>query len=133
MYNDYGKEILNLLSQLTSTPTISYQNFLTFLHNIPNNQHIFVIEENNKIIAYGSIIIEYKIIHNLGKVAHMEDIVVHNDYRKKGVGKIMVEHLVDFSRKNGCYKIIASCNDKNISFYNKLGFNKHHNHIRYNL
>jgi GNAT superfamily N-acetyltransferase len=75
---------------------------------------------NNEIVGYGVIIFETKI--RGGKMAHLEDIVVKQFYRGKGVGKKIIEFLVDYARKKNCYKISLSCKSNNVIFYEKNGF-----------
>ncbi len=118
--NDYYKDYINLLSQLTHIGDISFDQFQDTFHNLKS--HIFVIENNNKIIVSGTIIIEQKFIHNCSKVGHIEDIVVDKDYRKFGLGKSMIEYLVCNAKKQNCYKIILDCDKNLIQFYEKIGF-----------
>jgi glucosamine-phosphate N-acetyltransferase len=118
--NDYNKGFLELLDQLSDTPKISKTEFENHLKNV--NSNIFVIEKDNVIVASGSVLIEKKIIHNGGKVGHMEDIVVHKSNRGEKLGQIIVEHLINFAKEKGCYKIIADCKDELLKFYNKTGF-----------
>jgi len=75
---------------------------------------------NNKIVAYGSVVIENKI---RGEVAgHIEDIVVDSDVRGKMVGVSLIKELIEISRKKGCYRITLFCNKKLINFYSRNGF-----------
>ena len=126
---DYDKGYINLLKQLTSVGSIKYSDFVKKVTDIINNvnHYIYVIEDNDKkeIIATGTIFIENKIIHNFGKVGHIEDIVVHRDYRGCNLGKIIVAKMVEIGKDKGCYKIILDCKETNIGFYEKCGFKKH--------
>ena len=72
----------------------------------------------------GSILIEQKIIHNMGKVAHIEDIVIDKNYRKMGLGSKMINKLKKIAKDNNCYKIILNCNEKLITYYEKYGFSQ---------
>ena len=75
---------------------------------------------NNKIVAYGSVVIENKI---RGEVAgHIEDIVVDSEVRGKMVGVSLIKELIEISRKKGCYRITLFCNEKLINFYSRNGF-----------
>ena len=75
---------------------------------------------NNKIVAYGSVVIENKI---RGEVAgHIEDIVVDTKVRGKMVGVSLIKELIEISRKKGCYRITLFCNKKLINFYSRNGF-----------
>ncbi len=127
--NDYEKDFFSLLNQLTQSDKISKNDFIYKLSEIKKSGDVFVIEDNNKIIASGKLLIEQKLIRNGGKVGHLEDIVVHYEYRKFGLGKLIVDHIVDLAKKEGCYKIIGDCSDDIINFYLKIGFQKKGNQI----
>ena len=75
---------------------------------------------NNKIIAYGSVVIENKI---RGEVAgHIEDIVVDSEVRGKMVGVSLIKELIEISKRKGCYRITLFCNEKLVNFYSRNGF-----------
>ena len=122
--NDYYKDYLTLLEQLTTVEKekISYDDFKNFVNKLSNNHVIIVIEEAEKIIATATLIIENKIIHNMGKVGHIEDVVTDKNSRGKGLGKMLINELVTISKKENCYKIILDCNEDNVKFYEKTGF-----------
>ena len=124
--SDYYKDYLLLLEQLTivEKEKINYEQFKIFVESLSNNHIIIVIEDNNKIIGSGTLLIENKVIHNMGSVGHIEDIIIHNNYRKLGLGKKIIDELVNISIKANCYKIILDCSEKNSNFYEKSGFTK---------
>jgi glucosamine-phosphate N-acetyltransferase len=90
--------------------------------SLPNNIKIFMVRDEDKTIACATLIIEQKFINNGGKVSHIEDVIVNPNYRSKGIGKSLIEHLVKESQKEGCYKCILNCNKEVSGFYEKLGF-----------
>ena len=57
-----------------------------------------------------------------GKIGHIEDIAVHQDFRKKGIGKLLVKALDQIAQEEKCYKISIGCREHNLSFYNKCDF-----------
>ena len=101
--------------------------------SLPNNINIFIVKDWNKTIASGTILIEQKFIRDGGKVAHIEDIIVHPNYRNKGIGKILIEHLLTEAKKKCCYKAILDCEQEVTGFYEKLGFVKSSLHMRKDL
>lgn len=121
--NDYYKNYLQLLSQLTVVEIRSFDEFKT-QYECLNKEFIkiFVIEYDNTIIATGTLIIEKKFIRGFKSVGHIEDIVVGGEFRGKGIGKIMINHLISYGKANDCYKIILDCDEENIPFYKKCGF-----------
>jgi glucosamine-phosphate N-acetyltransferase len=139
--SDYTNHYLQLLEQDFSINrnTISLSDFTHFVNNLHDYHQIFVIatelhkEEDytrdninhvQTIVGSVTIFIETKIIHNFGKVAHIEDVIVDNACRGKGLGKLIVTKCIDYARTHNCYKIILNCSDENIHFYEKCGFSK---------
>lgn len=122
--DDYHKGYLELLSQLTVVGEITQQDFDNAFER-QNLSWVFVIEERKKIIATASLMIEQKFIHHCGRVGHIEDVIVDHQARGLGLGKKIVDHLVDICRINRCYKVILNCHQDNVQFYEKCGFNAH--------
>ena len=123
---DYNKKYLLLLKQLSiiDENKITKNNFDLFVNNLNENNQIYVIEKNNQIIGSITLIIENKIIHNFGKVCHIEDVVIDKNTRGLGLGRKLLDFAKEYSKKNNCYKIILNCSEKNIRFYEKCGFEK---------
>ena len=89
--------------------------------NFINNQSNFgfVAINNETIIGFASI----HIIEKLNRRSCLiEDVVVEKKERGKGIGKLLIEHLINFSKSKSCDKIILNSKESNIPFYNKLGF-----------
>lgn len=126
--SDYNKNYFELLKQLTSIDPnkISKSNFNKMLEGLGKKHLIYVIEDLKKNIIIGSItiLVEKKIIHNLGTVIHIEDVVIHKDYRKKGLSNKLINLSKEIAKKNKAYKIILNCSDSLELFYNKHGFKK---------
>lgn len=122
--NDYHKNYFELLSKLTYCEKVSFEDWDKRIEEINNNSYhnIFVIEDTGVIIGSITLLVELKIIRKLGNIGHMEDVVVSNEYRGKGLAKQLIEYCINFSKKKDCYKIILDCNKDLISFYNKFGF-----------
>lgn len=121
---DINKGYLQLLSQLTSInpESISRMMFEEFVNNLNDSHKIFVIEYDDKIIAAGTIYIENKLIHDMGRVGHIEDVVVDESYRRMGFGKEIIDSLTSYGHVNGCYKVILSCSAENKAFYESCGY-----------
>jgi glucosamine-phosphate N-acetyltransferase len=111
-----------LIGQLSVVSDYSKEQFKNFLDK--NNKKIFIFEMNNNIIGTGSLILESKISHDFKNVAHLEDIVVDKNFRGKGYGKYIINYLIQYAKKNNCYKVILNTDEKNLKFYEKCGFKK---------
>tara|TARA_B110000285_G_C15109039_1_gene609888 strand:+ start:178 stop:651 length:474 start_codon:yes stop_codon:yes gene_type:complete len=125
IYNDYNKNYLFLLQQLTQLDPEQINNdiFNHFVDSL-NPKHTVVVVENtdtNKIVGTITSLIEHKIIHNMGFVCHIEDVVVDEKYRGYGLGKLLLESAIQYAKENKCYKTILDCSDNNVGFYEKNG------------
>ncbi len=129
--NDFYKNYLELLSELSPVGSTHFKIFRSNLKDIINNpfHYIFVIEHNSKIIGSITLLIEQKIIHNFKKVGHIEDLVVKKGYRNKKLGRKLIQFCIDFAKDYNCYKIILNCSDTVLPFYKKLGFNHSNNQM----
>ena len=151
--SDYNNQYLSLLEQdfSISPNTISLDEFTNYVNKLHDYHQIFVIDMMIPIKEYISIdyiynkqnytkivrtivgsvtiFIETKLIHNFGKVAHIEDVIVDNKCRGKGLGKMLLQKSIDYALIHDCYKIILNCSDENIPFYEKCGFSKKENEM----
>lgn len=117
--NDKNKGFLKLFCQLNNIKiNLTSDEFNKKMNDMLNTK-IVVIESKNKIVATGKIFIETKFYDSVG---HIEDIVVDKNYRKLGLGKKIIEHLVKHAKNQNCYKVILSANDKVKKFYEKCNF-----------
>jgi len=117
------EEYLELLSQLTTVGNII--NSKDVLKRISNqNIYIFVSIIDEKVVGCASLLIEQKFIHSGRTVGHIEDVVVHNNYRKKGIGRDLIDTCVNAAKTFNCYKVILDCDENNIPFYQKCNFKK---------
>lgn len=126
-----AEDYLDLMKQfiIYYRKQVTFDEFCDWMNKI--NGKIFVIEDplKNIVVASGTIFIEHKFIHNLGKVGHIEDIIVHKDYKSRGLGGKIIGHLVDYAEMEGCYKIILDCHEEYLGFYKHLGFKQRGVHM----
>ena len=126
--DDINHGILNLIQEFRDFQLdTNYQDqWKSYFDSLDlRHQHWVIFEINTQtIVASGTIWIEPKIIHNFGKVGHIEDIIVSSIYRKHGLGKYLVEKLIKIINKAGAYKAQLHSDQNTITFYEKNGFNK---------
>jgi glucosamine-phosphate N-acetyltransferase len=110
--------LLNQLKKIDISHLNLNHSWDKFIQNNSSNSIVGIID--NKIIAYGSIIIENKI---RGEVAgHIEDIVVDTEVRGKMIGVKLINELIEIGKKNNCYRITLFCKENLINFYSRSGF-----------
>jgi glucosamine-phosphate N-acetyltransferase len=120
---------IETLSHLTTVGNMTRMQFtdrFEFMRKSAFHYFVVVIEDlaTGRIAASGTLVLERKFIHEGGLVGHIEDIVSNSAYRGKNLGRAVIEALKSIGAVVGCYKIILDCSDKNVPFYQKLGFAK---------
>lgn len=66
--------------------------------------------------------------HGGKRFAIVENVVVHPDFHRRGIGKEMMRKAIEIAGLNHCYKLMLSSNEKRKeahAFYEALGFKKH--------
>lgn len=88
-----------------------------------DNYFIFVAETNETIVGMINVSVRKTIIHP-SESALIDELIVTESYRGKGIGKQLVYSAIAESKKIGCCEIEVSTeltNKKAISFYKKCG------------
>lgn len=125
---DYHHGFLQLLAQLTKAPDVPFDDFSRVLASIRASPtlHLVIValdRSTQTLLAAGTVIVEKKILRGLGKIAHIEDIVVDTKARGKNLGRVIVECLTRIANEEEkVYKVILDCSDKNVGFYRKLNY-----------
>jgi len=97
-----------------------------------NSDHIIhVAKDGEKIVGSTTLLIEQKFIHDGGLVGHIEDVVVRKDYEGKGIGIKLVTSMLERAKEKNCYKTILDCKDDVKQFYERIGFKRESNGMRY--
>ncbi len=99
--------------------------------SINSNHFVYVAILDGRVIGSTTMLIEPKFIHDGGNVAHIEDVVVSKDYQGKGIGEMLMRSLLELAKDNNCYKTILDCTDEVKPFYEKIGFKRTSNGMRY--
>jgi glucosamine-phosphate N-acetyltransferase len=115
------KEVAVLLNQLKEIDVSKInlnKAWSDFISNSSSNSIVGIY--NNKVVAYGSLVVENKI---RGEVAgHIEDIVVDSDVRGKMIGVALIKELIKIGKIKGCYRITLFCKETLVKFYSRNGF-----------
>jgi predicted GNAT family N-acyltransferase len=118
----FYKEYLKVLKQLTFYDySISFEEFKSRYENNKTNLKILILIKDNELIGAGSIF-KLEKLHN-NPIGQIEDVIIEEKYRGNGYGKLIVKSLIDYGLKEWkCYKITLNSLEKNIKFYQKIGF-----------
>ncbi len=95
------------------------------------NHLVFVVILDDKVVGSTTLLIEPKFIHQGGNVGHIEDVVIAKEFQSSGIGEKLINFVLEYAKKNDCYKTILDCSDDVKPFYEKIGFKKHSNCMRF--
>jgi glucosamine-phosphate N-acetyltransferase len=124
------EKYMELLSILSIISEISETMFIQNILEISERGCIFIGyigEPGNsdfEIISTGTLFLEVKLSHGGKSVGHIEDIIVHSDFRGKGISSIIINNLIKESIDKNCYKIILQCKTEICPVYERNGFIK---------
>jgi GNAT superfamily N-acetyltransferase len=77
---------------------------LRLIFEQPNRGRVFVLRRNNAIVGMINLLFTISTAEG-GFVMLLEDLVVHDEYRGKGYGSMLLEHAVEFARQKNFLRI----------------------------
>lgn len=121
-FEDY-KEVVEMLQSISAfIPSEEMASEIWSKFSDQDSLKGFSFFYNNEIVGYGSIFYEVKI--RGGKAGHIEDIVIKDNQRGKGFGKMIIDFLTQDAKDEKCYKVSLSCKEHNVVFYEKCGYQR---------
>lgn len=131
--DDYA-EVISLYGDFVSDPKRykSFENdsFLKFIES-PNSFMDLVISEE-KIIGFITYSVR-DVVRYPKPILEVEELYVHPDYRRHGLGKKLMEHVLEYAKSIPCqYIFLASAKERKEAheFYKALGFDEYAYHFR---
>ncbi|WP_433774796.1 GNAT family N-acetyltransferase [Bacillus wiedmannii] len=95
-----------------------YMNFEVVETSLQNSIYCITVNDNNRIVGMGRIVGDGAIYF------YIQDIVVHPDYQKNGIGKEIMNTLVEYLNQNAPDKAFVGlfASQGKTSFYEKYDF-----------
>lgn len=90
-----------------------------------DNMHLLVAVEDGKAVSSVQMAIVESLTHNVRPFAVIENVVTHEDYRKKGYASALLERATEIARDRNCYKVFletGSNRESTLNFYRNNGF-----------
>jgi GNAT superfamily N-acetyltransferase len=90
----------------------------------PSRARIYVARKKGRVIAMAALHFTTSTAEG-GKVAGLEDCIVRPEYRRKGVGKALLEHVIEQARAEGALRVMLLTDGDNAgaqALYRKMGF-----------
>lgn len=122
MFSTLSKESLRfLVHQFTKERIENWTKYIDYEKSLPI---LALIQEEDRERVIGSASLHF---HSLEAVKHKAElgITVHDDYQNRGLGKQMIEHLLEIAHLKGLKKIYLRVDTENIRaihVYEKCGF-----------
>ena len=89
---------------------------------------LFVLRDQDRVAGMANLLITVSTSEGC-RVAVLEDVIIGNEYRGKGLGRRLVEHVLAWAKTDGMTRITLLADRDNKAaqgFYRKLGFEHSH-------
>ncbi|WP_035653123.1 GNAT family N-acetyltransferase [Flavobacterium sp. ASV13] len=101
-----------------------------FNENISNPKNLYLIAENeNEGLGFISFHTQ-NLLHHCGLVGEIQEFFIDKNYRGQGVGRLLINEILNFTEENNLKSIEVTTNKKrveNVAIYENLGFTLSHN------
>ena len=89
--------------------------------------HCIVVEEGGQLIASCTLIMVPNLTRSARPYSLIENVITHPDFRKRGIGKQMLQHALNLAWQQNAYKVmlLTGRNDEKVfQFYEHAGFKR---------
>lgn len=101
-----------------------------FNENISNKNNLYLLAENeNEGVGFISFHMQ-NLLHHCGLVGEIQEFFIHQKYRGQGIGKQLIEKIMNYADQNNLKSIEVTTNKRrteNVLIYENLGFGLTHN------
>lgn len=90
----------------------------------PTRARIYVARQDGKVVAMAALHFTTSTAEG-GKVAGLEDCIVHPDHRRRGIGKALLAYVLEQARAEGLLRVMLLTDGDNLTaqaLYRKMGF-----------
>jgi len=123
-------EVLELYSQIDNEQVLELDDAKRIFYRMKEypDYNVYVALVDGVIVGTFALAIMDNLAHLGSKSGLIEDVVVSEQFRGRGIGKQMMAYAVGICREKQCYKVCLSSNLKRHDahkFYEKIGFRIH--------
>jgi ribosomal-protein-alanine N-acetyltransferase len=114
-----GSDNIEEMLRIEKKAFASHWNKQTFIDELSaENGYYIVAREGNKILGYAG-------FRHVLDEGHITTLAVHHKFRKKGIGRKLVEHLINDAKNKGLKKLFLEVRQSNIpaqKLYKRINF-----------
>lgn len=125
---DISKGLIETYKEVWSISEISEETLEEWRRN--NNFMIVAEDELGNIVGTCTLHLQKKFIRNGGIAGFIEDVVVREPFRGKNIGSMIIQKAIELAKEKKCYKLVLSCFNERVDFYERNGFFRESNSMR---
>ena len=88
-------------------------------------QRLLVAEQQGEVVGTIVLLVVPNLSHNATPWAFLENLIVTEKYRRRGLGRMLLQHAIELAKKSGCH-MVELCSDVRRNeahiLYNSMGF-----------
>ena len=123
------RSVYDLITTLMGFPLDREAFHDVFVRNLHSKSVLYYVAEcDGTIVGFGSLHIEPQ-LHHAGLAGEIQELVVHETVRSKGIGAELVSRLEEEAEKQGCVSIEVTTRKRWVDaqrFYERVGFKQTH-------
>jgi GNAT superfamily N-acetyltransferase len=131
--------LLHLLAQLNETPqplSDAHRKAFDDVAADPRQRLCVVEDASGALVATATLVVVPNIGHGGRPWAIVENVVVDEPARGRGIGEMLMAHIIEQARAAGCYKVALTSRKVRTGahrFYERIGFERSSAGFRYTL
>jgi len=106
-----------------STPVVLPERIAVIANS--EHTHLLVCEDGGEVFATALVCLCQDVMYNDQPFALVENVVVSADYKREGIGKMMMDYIEAFCLEQNCSKIMLQTSSENRDardFYTAMGY-----------
>jgi len=129
---DLERGFLKTLDSLTETH-LTLEEAKEIYAEIDANVLVLVAESGGEIVGTATLVMFRKFRKGKGKAGYLEDMAVRKGFERQGIGSSLIEAAIKEAKARGGYKVVLTCGEHNVPFYEKNGFKRRGPTMRRNI
>ena len=121
------QDILNLMNELDDTVAVTPAMIRAAVSE--PSTHFFAAVDDGRIVGCASLCVTR---HPLGQKGMVEDVVVSSEYRGRGIGRLLMEHIVDYAQGLAPIELCLTSRPARVSankLYRAIGFQPYQTNV----